>query len=134
MIPQGLEIAKEECAVFLNRAADGAAKLVPLEGRYPLADIKEVTGVKSCVSQKLKCRPVQTVAAGFGHYVHDPAGFLAVRGAEVARDDGKFLHGINAQHLPQDAARLVILCARAHHLLAVNQEEVGLCSGPIDAK
>src|SRR5262249_25808822 len=60
-----LIVAEDEQLIFSNRAADGSAVLVALQG---VADrLKEVAGVQFFVSGELECVPVPLVRARFGY-------------------------------------------------------------------
>src|SRR5260370_6905463 len=69
-IDQGLEGPEEESLVFMNRATEGAAELVALEGRDRLGcGVEKILRVQVGVAQELEQRAVELVAARAGHGV-----------------------------------------------------------------
>jgi hypothetical protein len=74
--------------IFANGAADGAAKLILLEGS-PLAIVKVVSRVKVGIAQKLEDVAMELVRAALGDHIDLAAGKVAILGVEVAGQDTK---------------------------------------------
>ena len=105
---------EEECFVFEDGAADGAAELVfaqlGLAGRDGVGggsdvdDVEVVARVEEVVAEELEDGAVELVGAGAGDGVDDAAGFAAVFGGGVGSDDGEFLDGVDAEVFTGDAS------------------------------
>ena len=68
---QPLVVAKEECLVLPDRAAERAAELILLELR--LRGIEELPRIERVVAKELECRTMKVVSAGTCNHVHHRA-------------------------------------------------------------
>src|SRR6202043_3848709 len=90
-----------------NRAANRAAKLIPLEWR-PLASLKEVCRVQLAVAQKFVSASVKCIGARARNRVDNSAGGFAIFRRVVARQNREFLNSVHAQVAAENAARRAI--------------------------
>src|SRR5262249_52120642 len=85
--------SKEERLVLDDRAADGAAKLIPMKGRRG-SGVPPVIRIEDRVTNKLKQRPVNVVCAGLGQRVDNAVLESAVVSRIVVGLDAEFLNSI----------------------------------------
>ncbi len=84
---------EEEDLVFLDRAAERAAKLMLMEvlPGNPVEIIFEVVGIQIAIFQILVKVAVKTIGAGFGDHIHGPAARSSEARVVGGRHDVDFL-------------------------------------------
>jgi len=91
-------VGKEERTILDDRAADGAAKLVPLEGRLRSSGVlKEIPRVERTVPEELVHAPVKSIGPRARNGVDDSSGCFAILRRIVARENGELLNGVHAE-------------------------------------
>src|ERR1700730_13628707 len=105
-----LVVHEKECAVFQDRTANSAAKLVPLERRSPEATgiFKVIGRVQPAIPEELVNATVEFVCSRACGGVDDTSRGLTVLGGIVARQDRELPNGIHAQVSSQHTAGCAI--------------------------
>src|SRR5207302_91612 len=109
-IPYPFIIAEEKGVVLANRSPGRDPELVLSEGRLwlPSSVGKKILCIQAAVAQEFIRGAMEGVGAGASDGVHYPAGGLAVLCRIVARQHGKFLNGVYAEVLPENASRTAV--------------------------
>ena len=96
-LAQAFERAHEERLVALDGAADGAAKLIPLEAgqRHAARIVEEIVGVQHGVPEELIRAAMERVAAGFVDQVQHAGHAASELGVVVLRLHLELFHGVD---------------------------------------
>ena len=104
-----LKSAKEKQLVVLDRAADGAAELVPLE-RIALRR-KSIPRIHRSVAKKFEDIAVKIVRAGFRHGIDGRRGMMAVLRRQRAGFDFEFLKRVGKRERQIEIVVGIVVCS-----------------------
>src|SRR5260370_2293660 len=87
---------KKERTILDDRPADGAAKLVPLEGRLRSSGVlKEIPRVERTVPEELVHAPVKSIGSRARNGVDDSSGCFPILRRIIAREHGELLNSVH---------------------------------------
>ena len=115
-------IDEEEEFVFDERAAEGCAELVAVEGGFAGGGLEVAGGVEVGIAEEFEDGAVELIGAGAHDGVDDAAADAAVFGAEVTGDDAEFGKGVGGGL--DDLAGVVLVAGAVRVVVEAIHEEV----------
>ena len=131
-LAQALVIHEDEQFVLPDGAAEGAAELVPADGRTEILSDRPiprpVIGVEYVVAEVLKRIAVVLVGARFDHHVDDAALEIAELGRGVVGDHVEFRDGVGIRLIARQIIRRLVI------IHAIQQEVITLFPVAVDVR
>ena len=140
LFAHGLVIDEEKGLVFLQGAAQGAAKLVVVERllRAVGLSVEVISRIQHRVAKEFQPGPVPIIGAAFGDDVDHRASATAVFGLEVGGDAqfGNRFHRQNRRRRAENACFVDggVVAVAIVHVRAIEQEIVGAPAGTVHGK
>ena len=100
-----------------NRAADGAAELMAVEGILCACWRKIGLGIEVAVAQKLECIAVELIASGLGDDIYHRAGALAKLGVVVAGLHAEFLQRVRERERLVNVRHFIYVVATVQQIV-----------------